>query len=96
MRKFKPLMNKLIIKIVKEKKTNGGIIIPDNSLEHNAREEGIVQTVGTYCFDEDDVKPVNGDIVAIARYGGKSLGRDENDDEWRVIKDIDVLCIIEE
>lgn len=95
MTKYRPLMCKAIVKIVKDKQSAGGIIIVDTSQEHMAKEEGIILSIGTNCFDGDENAPVIGDKVTFARYGGKSLGRDENDDELRVIKDIDVLAIIE-
>lgn len=93
---YRPLMCKAIVKIIKEKKTAGGIIMIDASLEHTAKEEGIILAIGTNSFDSDENAPKIGDKVAFARYGGKSLGRDGNDDEIRVIKDIDVLAIIED
>lgn len=92
---YKPLMCKAIVKIIKDKKI-GSIILIEDSKEHMAKEEAIIMSIGTNCFDEDDNAPKVGDKVAFARYGGKSLGRDENDDEIRVIKDVDVLAIIED
>lgn len=81
-----------------EEKSEGGILLLDSNREKEgmAREEGIIQRIGVECFTEEKDEIKVGDVCAFARYGGKSLGKDEDGNEIRVIKDVDVLAIREE
>ena len=99
MKKFKPLRDKLIVRVkTGEEKTAGGIIyVVEGSREAMAREEGVVLSLGKSVFydtDGEDLKA--GDLIAFARYAGKSLVKYEDGHELRAIRDIDVLCVIEE
>lgn len=97
--RYRALVSHVIVKICREKKSSGGIIIPTDTKEHMAKEEGIVLHMGPEAFEGEDstFRSVKyGDIVAFARYGGKSLGLDEEGNEIRVMKDIDCLAIREE
>lgn len=97
--KYRALVSHVIVKVIREEKTEGGIIILSTSKEHMAKEEGIVVHMGPESFEGGsyaDRSVKVGDTVAFARYGGKSLGLDENGDELRVMKDVDCLAIREE
>jgi co-chaperonin GroES (HSP10) len=100
MRKFRPIRQNFTVKIIKEKKTAGGIIMLDTSKEHMAKEEGIIIALGEDMFPDalstnrPDVKL--GDVVAFARYGGKHMDTDDQGNEIRALRDIDIICVIEE
>lgn len=97
--KYRALVSHVIVKIIREKKSAGGIIIVEDSKEHMAKEEGTIINMGPESFEGSDVKHRSvklGDVVAFARYGGKSLGLDEEGHEIRVMKDIDCLAVREE
>lgn len=99
MSKYRPMMCKLTVRIPKiEEFTKGGILLPDTGLEKEnmAKEEGIILAIGACSFEEETVPPKVGDTIAFARYGGKSLGKDKNGDEIRVMRDVDVLVVVEE
>lgn len=97
-RTFKPVGVNLTVKIKKiEEMSEGGILLMDKTkgLEAMAREEGTILAIASNSgFQEDGLKV--GDLIAFARYGGKQLGFDEDKNEIRVMKDVDVLAIIVE
>lgn len=99
MRKYKPVGDRVVIRIkAVEEKSEGGIILPGAVQEKDqmAREEGIVIAVGNMCGSEEGVEYKVGDLVAFARYGGKHLGYDEEKNEIRVMREVDILVVIEE
>lgn len=99
MRKYKPVGDRVVVKIEKiEEKSQGGIILANDTREKDqmAREEGTVIAVGAMCGSSEGVEYNIGDLVAFARYGGKHLGYDENKNEVRVMREIDILVVIEE
>lgn len=96
---YRPLRDKLIIKVfVGEEISKGGIVLTtERDKESMAREEGTVLAIGKACFYDTEPEDLKvGDKVAFARYAGKTLGKDENGFEIRTMRDIDILCIIEE
>ncbi len=96
---YRPLRDKIIIQVdAGETKTESGIIITlQGQQESMAKEEGVVISIGKSCFmdgEPEDLKP--GDRVAFAKYAGKLLKRNTDGTEIRTLRDIDILCIIEE
>jgi len=98
--KWHPLRDKVIVKVLKvERMSAGGIALLETAQEREdmAKEEGVVVAVGQDVFGDtpssrrDEIK--EGDVIAFARYGGKSLGKDEAGNELRVMRDIDILAI---
>lgn len=90
-----------MVKIVKEQKTRGGIILVDNSVEHLAKEEGIVMELGPDVFIDSgpttEAQVKIGDTVVFARYAGKQLTPDDGQgNELRVMRDVDIHCVVEE
>lgn len=86
----KPLGNRLLIKpIVEEKKTEGGIVLPDSAKEKPQKAE--VKEVGK--LEEDyDIKV--GDKVIFSKYAGTEI---KIEDEDYIIIDIDdVLAKVED
>ncbi|AEX86279.1 molecular chaperone GroES [Marinitoga sp. 1135] len=80
--KVKPLGNRLLIKpVIEEKKTEGGIVLPDTAKEKPMRAE--VVAIGTI---DDDVEINVGDHVVFAKYSGTEI---KIDDEDYIIIDVD-------
>lgn len=78
----KPLGNRLLIKpVVEEKKTEGGIVLPDTAKEKPMRAE--VVALGTL---DDDVDINVGDYVIFAKYSGTEI---KIDDEDYILIDVD-------
>ncbi|KLO23737.1 molecular chaperone GroES [Marinitoga sp. 1197] len=80
--KVKPLGNRLLIKpVIEEKKTEGGIVLPDTAKEKPMRAE--VVAVGNI---DDDVEINVGDHVIFAKYSGTEI---KIDDEDFILIDVD-------
>ena len=93
MRKYQPLRDKVIIKVLTEETTASGLVLVSKEME---KEEGEVLSVGKACFydtDGEDLQP--GDKVVFPRYSGKVLERSHGV-EIRTMRDIDLLCKVEE
>jgi chaperonin GroES len=94
--KIRPLQDRVIVKrLEEEKKTKGGIIIPDTAKEKPV--EGEVVAVGKGKTTEDgklikpDVKV--GDRVLFSKYGGTEVKIDGV--EHLIMREDDILGIIE-
>jgi chaperonin GroES len=93
--KVRPLHDRLIVKrIDDEKKTAGGIIIPDTAKEKP--QEGRVIAVGPGKVNEDGkVTPLDvkkGDRVLFSKYGGTEIQLE--DVEHLIIREDDVLAVL--
>jgi chaperonin GroES len=91
----KPLYDRVMIeKIEQEKKTAGGIIIPDNAQEKPTR--GRVVAVGAGQIDKEGKRvpmAVNeGDVVLFAKWGGSEFSVDGK--EYLILKESDLLAVI--
>ena len=92
--KFKPILNKILVKRSEaETKTSGGIIIPDSAQERPW--EGVVLAVGDgkYAKDGTLVKPAVsvGDNVLFNVYAGTEIMIDGED--LIIMEDVDLLGI---
>ena len=92
--KFKPLHDRVLIKVLdSEEKTSGGIIIPDTAKEKP--QEGEVAAVGPGAKSEDgkilpmDVKV--GDIVLFGKWSGTEVKIDGI--EYSIMKESDIMGI---
>ena len=97
MTNVRPLHDRVLVKrIEEEKKTAGGIIIPDSAQEKPV--EGIIVAVGTGARDDSgkiiplDVK--EGDTVIFAKWAGTEIKIDG--DELLVMKESDIIAIVED
>lgn len=80
--KVRPLGNRLLIKpVIEEKKTEGGIVLPDTAKEKPMRAEVIA--VGNI---DSDVEINVGDHVIFAKYSGTEI---KIDDEDYILIDVD-------
>ncbi|HBT51124.1 MULTISPECIES: co-chaperone GroES [Petrotoga] len=86
----KPLGNRLLIKpITEERKTEGGIVLPDSAKEKPQKAE--VKEVGKL---EEDYDLKAGDKVIFSKYAGTEI---KIDDEDYIIIDVeDVLAKVED
>jgi chaperonin GroES len=95
--KIRPLNDRvLVLRIEEEKKTAGGIIIPDTAKEKP--QQGKIISVGPGKLDTKDdriplqVKP--GDKVLFSKYAGSDIKI--NDVEHIIMREDDILGIISE
>lgn len=94
--KFKPLLDRVVIRRVEEeKRTAGGLIIPDTAKEKPS--QGIVIAVGPGGRDEEG-RPVTmtlkeGDRVLFGKWSGTEIKLDG--EGLLIMREADVLGIIE-
>ena len=94
--KFKPLLDRVVIKRTEEEnKTAGGIIIPDTAKEKPS--QGVVVAIGPGGRDEDGkIIPMalkEGDKVLFGKWSGTEIKIDGED--LLILKESDVLGILE-
>ena len=95
--KIKPIYDYVLIRrLESESKTSGGLIIPDTAKEKP--QQGIVMAVGEGKRDDNGnlVKPVvkEGDKVLFTKWSGTDVKM--NDETLVVMKEADIIAIIEE
>jgi chaperonin GroES len=93
--KIRPLHDRVIVKrIEEERKTAGGIVIPDNAAEKP--DQGEVLAIGTgKVMDDGKVRPLAvkvGDRVLFGKYSGSSVKMDG--DELLVMREEDIMGVI--
>ncbi|MEA1959313.1 MAG: co-chaperone GroES [Chloroflexota bacterium] len=93
--KIAPLADRVVVKLLEEeKKTKGGIILPDTAKEKPQR--GVVEAVGPGKMDDSgkhiqmDIK--KGDEVIYQKYTGTEIK--ENDKEYLILRESDILAKI--
>ncbi len=95
--KLKPIQDRVLVRREDaEEKTSGGIIIPDTSKEKPSK--GTVVSVGDGARDEKgNIIPMTlkaGDKVFFTKWGGTEIK--VNNEELLIMKESDILAIIEE
>ena len=93
--KIRPLHDREIVKrIEEERKTAGGIVIPDNAAEKP--DQGEVLAIGTgKVMDNGKVRPLAvkvGDRVLFGKYSGSSVKMDG--DELLVMREEDIMGVV--
>jgi chaperonin GroES len=96
--KFKPVGDRLLVKrALSEEKTASGIIIPESAKER-AQEGNVVakgagrkDQAGKYIPVEIEV----GARIYFGKYAGTEVGKDEKGAEYLIIKEEEVLGVIE-
>lgn len=87
---FKPLGKRVLVeRIEEEKKTNSGLIIPDNATEKPSI--GIIKELSKETKEENELK--KGDKVLFGKYKGNEIKIDNQ--EFIVLESEDILGIIE-
>jgi chaperonin GroES len=94
--KIRPLHDRVIVKrIEEERKTAGGIVIPDSATEKP--DQGEVLAIGTgKVMDDGKVRPLAvkvGDRVLFGKYSGSSVKMDG--DELLVMREEDIMGVVE-
>ena len=94
--KVKPLYDRVLVKrLTEEERTKGGIIIPDTAKEKPY--EGEVIAVGEgKLLDNGEIRPLAvkvGDRVLFGKYAGTEIKI--NDEEHLILREDDILAIIE-
>ena len=92
--KFRPLHDRVLIKVLdSEEKTSGGIIIPDTAKEKP--QEGEVVAIGPGAInDGGKVTPMDvkvGDIVLFGKWSGTEVKIDGK--EYSIMKESDIMGI---
>lgn len=90
--KLKPLGDRIVVKpVTQEEVTKSGIVLPD-TVEKEKKEQGEIVSIGS----GEKIIKLNlkvGDTVIFGKYAGDEVEID--DTEYKVLKDEDVLAIIE-
>ena len=94
--KIRPLHDRIIVKRMEEQEVKkGGIIIPDSAKEKP--QEGKVIAVGQGKVNDDGKKvPLDvktGDKILFGKYSGSEVTLDN--EEYLILREEDVLCILE-
>lgn len=95
--KYKPLGDRLLVKVSKtEEKTKSGIVLPDSAKEKP--QEGEVVSVGSGAKTKEGkaipMEVKKADRVLYSKYSGTEVKIDSED--YLIIKESDILAIIEE
>jgi chaperonin GroES len=92
--KLRPLHDRVIVKrLEEEKKSAGGILIPDSAAEKPSRGEVIAVGPGK-VMDDGKVRPCDvkkGDIVLFGKYSGSEVKVDG--DELVVMREDDIMAV---
>ena len=94
--KLRPLHDRVIVRrVVEEKMSSGGIVIPDNAAEKPIRGEVLAVGNGKILDNGEqralDVK--TGDKVLFGKYSGTEVKVD--DEELLVMREDDIMAVIE-
>jgi chaperonin GroES len=95
MPKIKPLGKRVLIKRSKAQATKGGILLPDTAQEKPR--EGEVVAVGPGAISENGkleaLSVKVGDKIIYSNYAGTEVKTEENDAEYLILSEDDILCI---
>ncbi|MBN2796513.1 MAG: co-chaperone GroES [Clostridia bacterium] len=93
---LKPLGDKVVLKQIEaEEITKSGIILPSTAKEKS--QEAIVIAVGTGGIVDGKTVPMEvnvGDKIIYAKYSGTDIKI--NDQEYKIVKQSDIIAVIEE
>lgn len=96
-KKVRPLSDRVVVAPRgAEKKTAGGIVIPD-SADKDKPIEGTVIAIGTGKYIDGKLQPLQvkvGDTVLFGKYAGTSIKLDEND--LLVMREEDIMGVLED
>lgn len=96
---IKPLGNRLVVKLIKQKTTSAsGIIL--STEEKNEQVKGEVLAVGAGQGTEENISNLGikpGDVVLFGRYGGEEIAdTSDSDTVYKILKGSDILAIVED
>ena len=90
---IKPLADRVVIKRIEERTTNGGIVIPDTNTDKSQR--GTVIAVGPGKYENDKLQKLTlkcGDKVLFGKYSGTEINLKGKD--YLIMKEDDIIAII--
>jgi chaperonin GroES len=95
---IKPLGNRLVVKLVKQKTTsNSGIILTTKN--ENEQAKGEIIAVGSGQGSEENIKDLGlkiGQIVVFGKYSGEEITNDANTQEiYKILNSKDILATLE-
>ena len=93
---IRPLMDKLVIKVIDDtEQTSGGIFIPDSAKEKPQKGEVVAVGPGKTLEDgkKDEMEVKVGEIVLFAKYAGTDVKM--NDETFKILSVKDVLGVLE-
>lgn len=94
--KIRPLHDRVVIRrLEEERKTAGGILIPDNATEKPIRGEVVAVGIGK-ILESGDVRALDvkkGDTVLFGKYAGTEVKLEGQ--EYVVMREDDIMAIIE-
>ncbi|MEI8300462.1 MAG: co-chaperone GroES [Chlamydiota bacterium] len=94
--KIKPLGKRVLIKRVKAQQSRGGILLPESAQEKP--KQGDVIAVGPGVFSKDGeferVELAIGDKVLFSAYAGSEVKTADQENEYLIMSQDDVLAII--
>lgn len=89
--KIKPLADRVLVKQVEaEKKTAGGLYIPDTAQEKT--QQAVVEAVGPGT-EKEKITVQPGDKILYDKYAGTAIKIDG--DDYLILKNADIIAIIE-
>lgn len=97
---IQPAGHRVLVKVQEvEKKTTGGLIIPDSIADKQTEANifGQIVSVGPTAwkaFDDGDAWAAVGDTVAFAKYGGFVIEDPDTKEKYRLLNDEDITAII--
>jgi chaperonin GroES len=93
---IKPLGNRVLVRRSEAKTSRGGIILPDSAQEKP--KQGDVVAVGPGKMDEDgSFKKLSvhvGDTVLFSSYAGTQVQTSNQDDEYLIMSEEDILGVL--
>ena len=98
-KKLKPLGDRVLIKpAFKEEKSKGGILLPD-TISKEKPQVGEILAVGPGGTNkEGKIVPMTvkkGDKVVYAKYSGTDIKGDDDDEDYLLLSEKDILAIVE-
>ena len=93
--KIRPLGDRVVVKIVKEEKTAGGLVLPDTAQEKP--QTGEVLAVGPGKLNDNGSRQAVdvqvGDKVLFAKYSGTEVKLDGED--YLIMREDDILAVVD-
>jgi len=98
MTKLRPLGDRVIVKPVeREEKTKSGIYLPDTASKEKPMEGTVIAVGPGRLDDKGERRPVDvqvDDRIVFAKYAGTEF-KTENDEEYLIISEKDIMAVIE-
>ena len=96
---LRPLADRVIIKpLAKEERTKGGIYLPDTASKEKPQQGTVVAVGPGRLLDNGKRVAIDlgvGDLVVFAKYAGSEF-KTEDDEEYIIVGEKDVMAVIEQ